>query len=173
MAYMQVEMFSQALHMAVGVDVILPQPVKNEIGLESGEKTDQKYPTLWLLHGATDDQTTWQRRTSIERYVAPLGLAVVMPSAHLSSYTDMAHGGAFYTYIVEELPVLMRQFFPLSEKREDNFIAGNSMGGYGAMKIGINNPDRYAAIGCFSAGANGGKPMPEITAVCLMIRNGI
>lgn len=38
MAYMQVEMFSQALHMAVGVDVILPQPVKNEIGLESGEK---------------------------------------------------------------------------------------------------------------------------------------
>ena len=85
MAYMQVEMFSQALHMAVGVDVILPQPVKNEIGLESGEKTDQKYPTLWLLHGATDDQTTWQRRTSIERYVAPLGLAVVMPSAHLSS----------------------------------------------------------------------------------------
>lgn len=49
MAYMQVEMFSQALHMAVGVDVILPQPVKNEIGLESGEKTDQKYPTLWLL----------------------------------------------------------------------------------------------------------------------------
>ena len=104
---------------------------------------------------------TRQRRTSIERYVAPLGLAVVMPSAHLSSYTDMAHGGAFYTYIVEELPVLMRQFFPLSEKREDNFIAGNSMGGYGAMKIGINNPDRYAAIGCFSAGANGGKPMPN------------
>ena len=116
MAYMQVEMFSQALHMAVGVDVILPQPVKNEIGLESGEKTDQKYPTLWLLHGATDDQTTWQRRTSIERYVAPLGLAVVMPSAHLSSYTDMAHGGAFYTYIVEELPVLMRQFFPTVRK---------------------------------------------------------
>ena len=91
MAYMQVEMFSQALHMAVGVDVILPQPVKNEIGLESGEKTDQKYPTLWLLHGATDDQTTWQRRTSIERYVAPLGLAVVMPSAHLSSYTAVSY----------------------------------------------------------------------------------
>lgn len=49
MAYMQVEMFSQTLHMAVGVDVILPQPVKNEIGLESGEKTDQKYPTLWCF----------------------------------------------------------------------------------------------------------------------------
>ena len=106
MAYMQVEMFSQALHMAVGVDVILPQPVKNEIGLESGEKTDQKYPTLWLLHGATDDQTTWQRRTSIERYVAPLGLAVVMPSAHLSSYTDMGHGGGIFSFFLRKNPGL-------------------------------------------------------------------
>ena len=44
MAFMQVELFSQALHMAVGVDLILPQPVKNEIGMESGEKTDKKYP---------------------------------------------------------------------------------------------------------------------------------
>ena len=150
MAYMQVEMFSQALHMAVGVDVILPQPVKNEIGLESGEKTDQKYPTLWLLHGATDDQTTWQRRTSIERYVAPLGLAVVMPSAHLSSYTDMAHGGAFYTYIVDELPVLMRQFFALSEKRQDTFISGNSMGGYGALIHAMTDTEQYRAVGAFS-----------------------
>lgn len=84
----------------------------------------------------------------------------------------MAHGGAFYTYIVEELPVLMRQFFPLSEKREDNFIAGNSMGGYGAMKIGINNPDRYAAIGCFQP-EQMAENLCRITAVCLMIRNGI
>ena len=155
MAYMQVEMFSQALHMAVGVDVILPQPVKNEIGLESGEKTDQKYPILWLLHGATDDQTTWQRRTSIERYVAPLGLAVVMPSAHLSSYTDMAHGGAFYTYIVEELPVLMRQFFPLSEKREESTIR------IGMLQSAAFQPEQMAENLC------------RITAVCLMIRNGI
>lgn len=154
MAFLQVEFFSHVLRMAVTVDVILPQPTKREIGIDSGDRKDGKYPVLWLLHGASDDHTTWQRRTSIERFVAPLGLAVVMPSVHLSSYTDMEHGGDFYTYITKELPEIMRSFFPLSDKREDNFIAGNSMGGFGSMKIGLNNPQSYGAIGCFSAGAN-------------------
>lgn len=154
MAFLQVEFFSHTLHMAVSADVILPQPTRREIGIDSGTRKDGKCPVLWLLHGASDDHTTWQRRTSIERYVAPLGLAVVMPSVHLSRYAKMAHGGDFYHYVADELPETMRSFFPLSDCREDNFIAGNSMGGFGAMKIGINHPDRYAAIGCFSAGAN-------------------
>ncbi len=121
-----------------------------------------KHPTLWLLHGASDNHTIWQRRTSIERYAAPLGLAVVMPNAHLSSYADMAHGGTYYTYVSKELPEMMRSMFPLSDKREDNFIAGLSMGGAGCMKIGLNNPENYAAIGCLSAGAvnRGGIAMP-------------
>lgn len=159
MAFMQVQFFSESLHMAVAADVILPQAVSREIGLDSRESSMGKHPVLWLLHGATDDHTTWQRRTSIERYAASRGLAVVMPSAHLSSYSNLAHGGAFYTYISDELPQIMREFFPLSERREDNFIAGNSMGGYGALKIGINHPERYAAIGCFSSAANRGKPL--------------
>ena len=79
MAYMQVEMFSQTLHMAVGVDVILPQPVKNEIGLESGEKRIRN-----IRHcGCFMEQPMTRQRGSgghpSERYVAPLGLAVVMP----------------------------------------------------------------------------------------------
>lgn len=159
MAFMRVEFFSRILHMAVAADVVIPQAVTNEIGLDSRESKEGKHPVLWLLHGATDDHTTWQRRTSIERYAAKRGLAVVMPSGHLSSYMNMAHGGDFYHYIAEELPEVMRGFFNLSDKREDNFIAGNSMGGYGAMKIGINYPDRYEAIGCFSAAANSGRPI--------------
>lgn len=159
MAFMQVEFFSKILHMAVAADVVIPQSVTGEIGLESQEAKDGKHPVLWLLHGATDDHTTWQRRTSIERYAAQRGLAVVMPSGHLSSYASMAHGGDFYHYIAEELPEIMRGFFRLSEKREDNFIAGNSMGGYGAMKIGINYPNQYSVIGCLSAGAGNGKPL--------------
>lgn len=161
MAFLQVELFSHALHMAVTVDVLLPQPTQREIGIDSGSNTGSKYPVLWLLHGASDDHTTWQRRTSIERYVASMGLAVVMPSAHLSSYANMAHGGDFYNYIVDELPTVLRTFFPLSAVRKDNYIAGNSMGGYGAMKIGINNPQSYSAIGCFSAGANSASSLRE------------
>jgi putative tributyrin esterase len=163
MAFMRVELFSQALNRSVSVEVVIPQAVTKEIGLQSREAKDGKHPVLWLLHGATDDHTTWQRRTSIERYAAQMGLAVVMPAAHLSSYSNMAHGGAFYDYIAKELPEFMYEMFPLSTKREDNFIAGNSMGGYGAMKIGIANPDKYSVIGCFSAGAENGKPRENIS----------
>lgn len=159
MAFMQVQFFSEILHMTVSADVVIPQAVKKEIGLDSKENRSGKHPVLWLLHGATDDHTTWQRRTSIERYAAQKGLAVVMPGAHLSSYSNLAHGGDFYHYIAEELPQIMRGFFPLSDKREDNFIAGNSMGGYGALKIGINYPGQYEAIGCFSSAANRGRPI--------------
>ncbi len=156
MANIQMTCYSNSLRVTVEFNVILPQPVSHEIGLNSGSKR-KKYPVLWLLHGATDDHTTWQRRTSIERYAAPLGLAIVMPNGHLSSYVNMAHGEKFYDFISKELPELVYKIFPVSDKREDNFIAGNSMGGFGAMMIGINNPDRYAAIGCFSAAARHGN----------------
>ena len=152
MALIHVNFFSEALGMCASCDVILPQRATRQIGMAAAARGD-KHPVLWLLHGASDDQTIWQRRTSIERYAAPLGLAVVMPAVSLSSYADMAHGRKYYTYIAKELPEIMRSMFPLSEKREDNFIAGLSMGGHGCMKIGLANPENYAAIGCFSAGA--------------------
>ena len=153
MALLHVNFFSESLGMSVACDVILPQRATKQIGMAAEARQD-KHPVLWLLHGASDNHTIWQRRTSIERYAAPLGLAVVMPNAHLSSYADMVHGGKYYTYISQELPAIMRSFFPLSEKREDNFIAGLSMGGAGCLKIGLANPEHYAAIGCLSAGAS-------------------
>ena len=76
MAFMQVQFFSETLHMAAAADVIIPQAVTHEIGMSSRETADGKHPVLWLLHGATDDHTTWQRRTSIERYAASRGLAI-------------------------------------------------------------------------------------------------
>ena len=152
MALIHVNFFSESLGMCVACDVILPQRATKQIGMAAVASGD-KHPTLWLLHGASDNHTIWQRRTSIERYAAPLGLAVVMPNAHQSSYADMKHGGKYYTYISKELPAIMRSMFPLSDKREDNFIAGLSMGGEGCMKIGLANPENYASSGCLSAGA--------------------
>ncbi len=150
MALIHITFRSESLMMDVGCDVILPQQAAGQIGMESAGK-NERHPVLWLLHGMSDDHTIWQRRTSIERYAAPLGLAVVMPAAHISSYANMEHGGRFYDYIAKELPQKMRGFFPLSDKREDNFIAGLSMGGAGCMKIGLANPGNYSAIGCLSA----------------------
>lgn len=151
MALVHVGFFSESLGMCTSCDVILPQKARALVGMEQGEGEGHA-KVLWLLHGASDDETIWQRRTSIERYVAPLDLAVVMPAAHLSSYANMAHGGAFFAYIADELPGIMRRFFGFSDKRADNYIAGLSMGGGGCLKIGLARPENYAAIGCLSAG---------------------
>jgi S-formylglutathione hydrolase FrmB len=105
---------------------------------------------LYLLHGYSDDQTAWQRWSSVECYVEGLNLAVVMPAVQNSFYSDMANGGKFFTYVTEEVPALVHEIFPLSTKRADTFIAGLSMGGYGAFKLALTRPDLYAAAASLS-----------------------
>ncbi|MDP0496806.1 MAG: alpha/beta hydrolase family protein [Verrucomicrobiota bacterium JB024] len=149
MAFIQCSFFSEALEMSSTINVILPQQTAAQVGMQ-GRSRDGRHPVLWLLHGRTDDHTIWMRRTSIERYVAELGLAVVMPNVHLSWYQDMAMGPRYFTYLAEELPRLCRQFFPLSDRREDNFIAGLSMGGYGAFLHALRHPENFAAAASLS-----------------------
>ena len=144
MAFIQCNFRSNVLNLWASMDVILPQPAS---GTRRGER---KLPVLWLLHGLSDDHTIWQRRTSIERYVEPLNLAVVMPAVDRSFYTDMAQGNRYWSFMVDELPVVARSFFPLSARREDNFVAGLSMGGYGAFKLAFRHPTRFAAAASLS-----------------------
>ena len=137
MALLHVDFFSDVLGMCTQMDVILPEHTKGQIGME-GVSGAGSCKTLYLLHGMSDDHTIWQRRTSIERYAAEKGIAVVMPTTHLGWYTDMHIGYDYFTFITEELPAICRNFFPMmSDKREDNFVAGLSMGGYGALKCGL------------------------------------
>jgi S-formylglutathione hydrolase FrmB len=105
---------------------------------------------LYLLHGLTDDHTAWHRYTAIERYADTAGLAVVMPSVHHSFYSDKVHGHGYWTYVCEELPALVQSFFRVSDRPEDTFVAGLSMGGYGALKLALTHPDRYAAAASLS-----------------------
>lgn len=140
MALFHANFFSQTLGMQSNADVILPDhPVAGE-----------RLPVLYLLHGLSDDHTIWQRRTSIERYALPHNIAVVMPNGHRSFYTDMAQGGRYFSYLADELPELMQLFFPISGQREDTFVAGLSMGGYGAFKLALNRPRQYAAAASLS-----------------------
>jgi putative tributyrin esterase len=128
---------SEALAVATTFTAFVPQEVENP-------------PVLYLLHGLTDDHTGWARHTSIERYADDAGLAVVMPSVHHSFYTDEVHGHAYWTYVSEELPGLVRSLFRLSDRPEDTFAAGLSMGGYGAVKLALSHPERYAAAASLS-----------------------
>jgi putative tributyrin esterase len=149
MALIHCSFFSEALKIQTAMYVILPQAMK-KVGTAGSPKLKEKHPTLYLLHGFTDDYTAWIRQTAIERYVSEMDLAVVMPAVNLSFYTDMSHGADYWTFVSEELPSIARSFFPLSEKREDNFAAGLSMGGYGALKLGLRCPDKFAAVASLS-----------------------
>lgn len=152
MAWIETHCFSEMLGMETEVQVILPQERRPYT-------VDDRLKTLWLLHGGSGDATAWLRMSGVERYAAEYGVAVVMPGGLYSCFTDMAHGGRFFSYLTEELPPVMRHLFPrLSAAREDNCIAGFSNGGYGCLRAGLARPDLYAAIGAFSAGDKADVP---------------
>jgi len=149
MAHLRCDFFSEALSLSTTMTVVLPQETSTQIGMTS-HHSEGLPPVLYLLHGLSDDDTIWVRRTSIERYVAPLGLAVVMPQVHRSYYTDEAFGGRYWTFLSQELPELVGTFFRLSAVREDTFVAGLSMGGYGALKWALRQPERFVAAASLS-----------------------
>lgn len=154
MALITLKFYSEALQMQTEVYVAIPQKNSNgEIGI-GNNAGEGKYKCLYLLHGLSDDHTIWLRRTSIERYAADYGICVVMPCGGRSFYTDMKYGAKYYTYIAKELPRVIGEFFNVSDKREDTFIAGLSMGGYGALKIALRENDRFCAAAGLSSVAD-------------------
>jgi S-formylglutathione hydrolase FrmB len=153
----EIKFFSDELGFHTSMHVLLPKRTLAEMK----SKRKPRYRTLYLLHGHSDDHTAWQRFTSIERYAEGLNLAVVMPAVHLSFYNDMAHGGKYWQFISEEVPTLVREMFSLSPARKDNFVAGLSMGGYGAFKMALTHPDRFAA----AASLSGATDINEVVRV--------
>ena len=149
MALIKCSFYSETLGMSTEFNAILPQNTKSQIGMK-GKENSGEAPVLYLLHGMSDDHTIWCRRTSIERYVSELGIAVIMPCAGRSFYRNCNPQMRYWDYLSEELPQLVRKFFHVSDRREDTFAAGLSMGGYGAFKLAFNHPERFAAAASFS-----------------------
>jgi putative tributyrin esterase len=153
MSLIKMNFRSDVLGLQTNVTVILPScPPKPG---QSGSAPDyyapgMKFQTLWLLHGGGGDDSDWVNFTSVIRYAEANQTAVVMAPAYNSWYVDMAHGNRFFTFFTEELPMVCRAYFPLSGRREDNFIAGLSMGGNGAMRLGLKRPDLYNTVLCMS-----------------------
>lgn len=146
--------FSKVLQTPTELTVCLPSPpdyVCKDTPIDQlYAPVQDRLPVLTLLHGLSGDCTSWLRESSVERYAAEAGVALVMPSAQNSFYSDLSPAGPYFTYIAEEVPRFCRASFGLSPRREQNFIAGLSMGGYGAAKLALTLPERYAAFASLS-----------------------
>jgi putative tributyrin esterase len=95
------------------------------------------------LHGAGGDHSSWVLNTRIADYVNTTDIAVVMPSGNNRFYINNIHGKDYYTYAVKELITQCEQWFNISRDPKDRYIAGMSMGGYGAFYAALNNPSMY------------------------------
>ncbi len=145
MAFLQVNLMSEALVRTVQVNVVLPVDKLRFPGMPARE--DKPYKTLYLLHGILGSSVDWVNGTRIQRYADENDLVVVMPSGDNAFYVDQPAGHNNYgEFIGKELVELTRKMFPLSHKREDTFIGGLSMGGFGAMRNGLKYSDTFGYI---------------------------
>ena len=155
MALVNLNFESQYLNGNTEVSIILPDKPRDQ-GPAQFYGNGHKYKVLWLLHGTFGDHTDWLRKSSIELYACEKDLIVVMPSALNSNYINWDHcmmGYAMGDYLTEELMPLVYNWFPASDKREDNFISGLSMGGGGTLMYALAYPQRFAAAAVLSAAA--------------------
>ncbi len=153
MALLHFNFESEYLGNNTEISVILPDKPR---GLTPAEfyGSGKKYKVLWLLHGTFGDHTDWIRKSNIELYACEKDLVVVMPSGLNSNYVNwpsFATGYNAWDYLFEELMPLIYGWFPVSSRREDNFIAGLSMGGGGAMQYAAGHPEKFAAAAILSS----------------------
>jgi putative tributyrin esterase len=145
MAFIHMNLISTSLMRTVPVNVIVPVDKPNFPGVPA--RGDKPYKTLYLLHGVLGSYVDWVNGTRIQRFAEMNDLVVVMPSGDNSFYVDMPRGNDNYgEFIGKELVELTRKIFPLSHKREDTFIGGLSMGGYGAIRNGLKYHDTFGYI---------------------------
>lgn len=142
MAIIHLHLFSKMLARKTEVSVIIPEQAKRQ---------SEKWPVIWFLHGAMGGHSDWHRKTTFELYAEKYGFAAVMASADNSFYANIPTG-RYFDFLTRELPDLLSRMLPISTAREDNIVAGFSMGGHGAYKLGLSCPEQYAGIVVFSAG---------------------
>jgi putative tributyrin esterase len=139
MAVISLNYNSKTIGMHQNITIILPE----DDSYFEAHKEAKPLKSLMLLHGLSSDETTYVRYTSIERYANEHQLAVIMPRVDHSAYSNMAFGHNYYDYILEVYDYV-HQILPLSKDRDDNYIAGHSMGGYGTIKFALNEGDRFS-----------------------------
>ncbi len=153
MSLCRCKFYSKCLQSYVDVNVYVPSVNFFEAlsaPLEELYRPEQRYPALYLLHGMMDDYDGWLRFSNVESYAEKHQVAVIMPDGQNGYWVNAKRGLTYFDFVERELRLWAESTFPLRRDRGGRFIAGLSMGGYGALRHGLANPESYAAIGCFS-----------------------
>lgn len=146
MAYIQCNFWSEVLGKCCDMTVLLPQRAPVHPETRRGKPAPKRtYPVLYLLHGLCGDHRTWLANTDLEHLAQNSNLVIVMPDGGRGFFTDMAHGMRYGAFFADELPEIVASMFPVSSKREECFVAGASMGGYGALRLAFSTPERFGA----------------------------
>lgn len=158
MASIRIKLYSASLKTRTNVNVLLPTLLPDQNGAsDPGQSFAEyyashgNYPVLYLLHGTFGDEGDWQRYSRIEDYARTRNVVVVMPYGENSCYRDTKSGKNYETYITQELPQIIQWMFPVSRRREDTFLAGLSMGGGAAVRLGLRHPELYGYVAGLSA----------------------
>ncbi len=140
MAHLRCDVRSEVLDMITSLNVVIPDGV-----------SARNVKVVYLLHGLADNCSGWARYTSVERYARSANVALVIPEVQRSFYTDMKNGLKYFSYVSREVMDICHKLFSFSLKRENNYLMGFSMGGYGSLKCVLTNPGKYAGCATFSA----------------------
>ena len=149
MAFIRAEFMSESLKRIVPVTAVIPSDTTNFSGTGTNP-AKPPYKTLYLLHGIYGSDMDMIANTNVMRLARERQLAVVMPAGENHFYVDDRNGMKYGEFIGKELVEATRRMFPLSDKREDTFIAGMSMGGYGALMNGIKYYETFSHIASMS-----------------------
>lgn len=134
MSWAEVHWKSEVLEKETTMQVLLPQ-----VGTPP-------YATLYLLHSLKDDSYGWIRKTRLESHVRQLPLIVVMPDGYRGFFTDNNDGPAYARHVGQEVVDFVERTFHARPDRGSRAIGGASMGGYGALRVGLSFSDRFCSI---------------------------
>ena len=151
MTTLNATIYSEQLMRKVNIFAVIPDKVETAFNKQTEKEEVVPFKTLYLLHGWSGHYMDWVHNSRIVEWAEEYNLAVIMPSGENGFYVDHPHHNNFGAFIGEDLVNVTRQLFPLSDKREDTFIGGLSMGGYGALRNGYVYGDTFSKIVALSS----------------------
>src|SRR6185295_3569325 len=125
--------YSAVLNKQVAMNVLYPDVGK------------APFPVFYLLHGFSDDYSMWMRRTRIEMFVSKLPLIVAMPDGFHGFYTDNEEGFAYGKYMLQDVIGFVERTFRTRKDRAGRCVGGLSMGGYGSLRLALENPHLFVS----------------------------